>query len=124
MTPALTNQCKRCNNPVSHADMRMDNDGSTIICADCYDIKSGKKPIVKPFSATDELNIQLVNETPEQSMAAEDDNEYIVYHCVSCNFKFSRKRNFKFNNCPYCGKQTVVKYENNLTASNLLKDSE
>lgn len=34
--------------------------------------------------------------------------ERVVYMCFNCNFEFSRKVDFQFNHCPYCGKSDSV----------------
>ena len=105
---SMGNFCKRCKTELSHSDMRMDRDGKTIICPDCYDTAYGKKNEHTRMSELGKVNIEFTDDfdMPEHH---DEPVSTLRYECTSCNFKFSRKRGFQFNNlCPYCGEKTVV----------------
>ena len=46
-------------------------------------------------------------------------NKYI---CTNCKYKFSRKKSREVENCPYCGKNTII-VDNQLGADKLIQDS-
>ena len=128
MSTELINYCKKCQQPISHDTMRLNSDGKTIICPDCYEGKrDSSKPKIEPYNALDTLGIEPVesDEAENKPDAVQEMAEYIVFQCTGCSYKFSRKKSFKFNMlCPFCGKQSVEKYENKLSANKLLKESE
>ena len=130
MADALVNYCKRCKKEVSHEDIRLDKDGKTIICKDCNEAKKeAVKSKIETYSALDKLEIEPVeNELEKEKPDVKQEpgaERYIVYHCKDCNYKFSRKMSTNFNLvCPYCGKQSVERFKDNLSAEKLLAESE
>ena len=52
-----------------------------------------------------------------------DSGDLIRYCCMACRFRFSRKADFQFENCPSCGKSGAIKKEVSLTTNRLLEES-
>lgn len=46
--------------------------------------------------------------------------ERVVYMCSNCSFEFSRKIDFEFNYCPYCGKSETVDLKTGSFATQIL----
>ena len=117
----LVNHCKKCKKAVSQRDIRIARDGKSIICPECYEAKHGIKP-ARPYSQLDALQIEPVETREEKTAVRHGRDEYVVYQCTKCGYKFSRKKSFVFKKCPYCGEPTVGTFEDRLTASKLLNE--
>ena len=46
----------------------------------------------------------------------------IKYNCSNCRFEFTRKADFVFEHCPYCGQQGTVSQKTNNFASEIISE--
>lgn len=78
--------CKNCETKVPMTKTRFDKSKTNLICLDCYK---------NLYGLNDEKIIQTA------------DPNRINYSCSSCNYRFSRDKDFTFSVCPYCSKPTI-----------------
>jgi Zn finger protein HypA/HybF involved in hydrogenase expression len=109
--------CEKCSKRVNVKEMKFDLSGTELICPECYEKQ--KKTSTQRFERK-ELGPSLATERKkERSLNLES---YIYYKCSSCSYSFSRNSEFKFKNCPFCGKHTVEAVQKN-TAQKIIEDS-
>jgi hypothetical protein len=98
-----------CKKKTPIKNMRYDKDGKSLLCMDCANRFTDKtKQTTPPKSA-------------ETKKAKTELSELkIQYQCERCKYKFSRKKSWSENRCPYCGNIQIRQIEN---ATRILQSS-
>lgn len=109
--------CKTCKKRFPMREFRYDKTGTNLICKDCF--TSTRTPSGVLHDAR-----RIAPEKLEPTGPRLRDGELLKYYCVACRFKFSRRADFKFENCPSCGKLGAVKRETPMSTSQLLEESD
>ena len=115
--------CRRCGQDYSQAEMRLDANGSDMLCKTCYGRthdEKGKKLVATSYEDPSDDFIMLKAPSPKPSKPAEPSVK--KYLCTKCNFRFSRSSEKVIQQCPYCGDSKVISGEK-LAAGNLLKEA-
>ena len=110
--------CKSCRNRFPMRELRYDRKGENLVCKGCFSSSSSPKQGMAVSSLRDIPPEKLEPTGPRSRVAG----GLIRYYCAACRFKFSRKGDFHFENCPSCGKGSI-KREVPLTSSQLLEES-
>ncbi|MBS3159900.1 hypothetical protein J4436_03865 [Candidatus Woesearchaeota archaeon] len=111
-------RCK-CGNCVPVKEMKYDINGTDLICGECYryqQLRFKEKVFGKSYNKIETITGKK-RDTVDTRRFQE---EKIKYFCENCHYKFSRKKDFKFNLiCPNCGK-TGLRINNNESAQKLI----
>ncbi len=99
-------------------DLRYDRHGADLICKGCYASSKG------PAAAKDSLRHIPAEQLEPTGPRMRDASDLLNYYCYACRYKFSRKANFQFENCPSCGKIGSVRRHATMTSSQLLEESD
>ncbi len=95
-------KCYKCGRKFTTEQMRHDpNKPGSLVCKMCLT----KKPTTTEYSSK-----------PKQG------EKSVRYHCLKCNYKFSRRAGVEVLACPYCGRKDTLTTKTD--ASSLLKSAD
>lgn len=94
--------CEVCSTRVNVKDMKFDMTGTSLICQECYERQASRST-----RFMEQKNLGESAAIERRLERAKNTINYIFYKCEGCQYSFSRKVDFKFNNCPNCGCQSV-----------------
>ncbi len=132
---AIKVECHRCHSEVEQCDMRIDSDGRSIICTECYDAHTkALRPEQRERDALSELGITPITPQEEEMLMTGSPSEFVIlgsgsrpttYMCQDCNFKFTRKSIIASKYpCPFCGNRSVKEYMDRFSAEKLLREAD
>ena len=111
--------CKGCKNRFSIRELRYDKEGKDLICKECFANAKGSSS--KQKATLRQIPTEQLEPTGPRMRDAPD---LMNYYCFVCRYKFSRKADFKFENCPSCGKLGSIRKNTPLTSSQLLEEAD
>ena len=109
----LKYMCTICKLSFGFDGMTYSSDGKRLLCKNCYNqaAKKNDKPALGESKA---------KTTASQLSPAAPDSTKVM--CVDCKYKFFLRKGSRISqNCPYCGKNRLAKYDE-LTADNLINE--
>ncbi len=110
--------CKSCRKRFPLRELRYDRTGSDLVCKDCFSASRRPGEVVRDIR-------RISPEKLEPTGPRIRDNAALIkYYCLACRFKFSRRADFRFDNCPSCSKSGSIRKDVPLSTSQLLEESD
>ena len=116
-------KCRRCGQEYAQSEMRLDANGSDMLCKNCYSRThdhKGKKLVVASYEDPEDDFVMLRPPSPKPDKPSGP--QIKKYLCTKCNFRFSRDASKVISQCPYCGDSKLIS-DDKLAADNLLKEA-
>ena len=102
-------------------ELRYNKKGDDLVCKDCFST-SGSSTSPNAMKSTREL-FKIAPEKLEPTGPRSREGELAKYYCFACRYKFTRKNDFQFENCPSCGKEGSIRKDVPMTSTQLLEES-
>ncbi len=109
--------CKSCKKRYPMRELRYDKKGEDLVCKECFSSSKNTGDIVQDIKKIDPAKLEPTGPRSRDALAM------VKYYCIACRFKFTRKQEFHFENCPSCGKLGAIKKDVPLTSSQLLEEA-
>ncbi len=109
--------CRSCRKRYPIRELRYDKTGSDLICKDCFSASRRPNDVLQDMKRIPPEKLEPTGPR------VRDNADLLKYYCLTCRFKFSRRTDFHFENCPSCGKMGSIRKDVPLSTSQLLEDS-
>ncbi len=95
--------CQSCRQKFPMKKLKYDKNGEDLICNDCFDSSRSPEEAVKDMK---NVKPKLLVKTGPRAFPEQVTTKYI---CMSCQYKFTRQKDYEIFKCPYCDSQKLRK---------------
>jgi len=95
--------CQSCRQKFPMKELKYDKNGEDLICNECFGSSRSPEEAKKDMK---NMNPETLEKTGPRKFTQQISTKYI---CMSCQYKFTRQKEYEVFKCPYCDSENLKK---------------